>query len=127
MEYTLRDIQESRSSLKEYVLILILMEYTLRGTPIGWTGKMIIVLILILMEYTLRALSACSCWRRIRRVNPYSNGIYSTSQLQEVRRIAIDVLILILMEYTLRELGEFSEYDKILVLILILMEYTLRG
>ena len=40
-------------------------------------------------------------WRK-RSLNPYSNGIYSMSQLQIAKKsLETKVLILILMEYTL--------------------------
>ena len=60
-------------------------------------------------------------------LNPYSNGICSTSDEGSEYHFGIHVLILILMEYALRVVINLSLSLKMAVLILILMEYALRG
>ena len=67
-------------NIQNYVLILILMEYALR-VYVSWEG-----------HYNRHCL------------NPYSNGICSTSKSYLDTKDAQIVLILILMEYALRDL-----------------------
>ena len=61
------------------VLILILMEYALRGAHYTKRGGVTTVLILILMEYALRVKLENRNGVKKGGLNPYSNGICSTS------------------------------------------------
>ena len=60
------------------------------------------------------------------RLNPYSNGIWSTRVDPADNAHKFGVLILILMEYDLRGTKNFRSSIRAVVLILILMEYDLR-
>ena len=89
---------------------------------------MVAVLILILLEYGLRHYNKNHVTRRYGRLNPYSIGIWSATQLECVQRSRLCVvLILILLEYGLRHnQGEQRINTSDVVLILILLEYGLR-
>ena len=64
------------------------MEYTLRDPiRVRPRNRQREVLILILMEYTLRATRARLRWSLSLRLNPYSNGIYSTSGVLDITKV----------------------------------------
>ena len=107
MEYGLGAFDEaSKMSVKQLVLILVLMEYGLG-------------------DYTSRhngVLPSC--------LNPCFNGIWSRShQAQgEITRVLVAVLILVLMEYGLGDtVISINAVLTLCVLILVLMEYGLGG
>ena len=72
------------------------------------------VLILILLEYGLRQTTKVICVRIFTRLNPYSTGIWSATDLEAHKNIVTHVLILILLEYGLRhELLPATGYYKV--------------
>ena len=73
-----------RAYQQNSVLILILMEYALRVVHRKCSFQRKSVLILILMEYALRVCKSNSMISILFGLNPYSNGICSTSAILHV-------------------------------------------